>query len=268
MEIKTVVITGSTRGIGHGLAKEFLKRGHQVVLNGRNENQVNKAVEKLKEQRSGVIGVPADITGEGAFQKLIDQAISKFGKIDIWINNAGIPQTQNYFLELESSEIERLISINITSLMLGTHSALRFFSKQGHGKIFNMEGFGSDGRMMDKLSLYGSSKRAVNYFTKSVSREIKDENIQVGILSPGMVRTDFLTGAMGTGSLAEQNRNKKVFDILAEEVELVTEFLTRKILISEKKYDRIEFLTKRRLIPKLFKLVFIKHKTEAHEERK
>ena len=259
MEIKTVVITGSTRGIGHGLAKEFLKRGHQVILNGRSENQVNKAVEKLKEQGSEVIGIAADVTDEGAFQKLIDQAISQFGKIDIWINNAGIPQTQNYFLELERSEIEHLISVNITSLMLGTHTALRLFSKQGYGKVFNMEGFGSDGRMMDKLSLYGTSKRAVNYFTKSVSKEVKDESIQVGILSPGMVRTDFLTGAMDTGSIAEQNRNKKVFDILAEDVDVVTEFLTRKILISEKKYDRIEFLTKRRLIPKLFKLMFLKH---------
>jgi len=259
MEIKTVVITGSTRGIGHGLAKEFLKRGHQVVLNGRDESQVNKAVKKFKDHGGEVIGVAADVTDHDAFQKLSDRTVSQFGKIDIWINNAGIPQTQNYFPELESSEIEHLISVNITSLMLGTHSALRFFSKQGYGKVFNMEGFGSDGRMMDKLSLYGTSKRAVNYFTKSVSRENKDERIQVGILSPGMVRTDFLTGAMDTGSLAEQNRNKKVFDILAEDVEVVTEFLTRKLLISEKKYDRIEFLTKRRLIPKLLKLMFIKH---------
>ncbi len=168
-------------------------------------------------------------------------------------------QKQNFFHLLESSEIERLVSVNITSLMLGTRIAIGFFMHQGYGKVFNMEGFGSDGRMMDKLSLYGTSKRAVNYFTKSVSKEIKDEKIQVGILSPGMVRTDFLTGAMATGSDAEQERNKKVFDILAEDVDVVTEFLTSKILVSEKKYDRIEFLTKRRLIPKLFKLMFLKH---------
>ena len=259
MEIKTIVITGSTRGIGHGLAVEFLKRGHQVILNGRDEAQVRQTVEELKKHGPGVIGVAGDVTDEGTFQKLIDQSQSVFGKIDIWINNAGIPQTQNYFYELESSEIERLVSVNITSLMLGTRIAIGFFMHQGFGKVFNMEGFGSDGRMMDKLSLYGTSKRAVNYFTKSVSKEIKDKNIQLGILSPGMVRTDFLTGAMATGSDAEQERNKKVFDILAEDVDVVTEFLTSKMLISEKKYDRIEFLTKRRLIPKLFKLMFLKH---------
>jgi short-subunit dehydrogenase len=259
MEIKTVVITGSTRGIGHGLAKEFLKRGHQVILNGRTESAVKMAIENLLNLEGEVIGLAGDVTEKETFKKLIDRGISKFGKIDIWINNAGIPQTQNFFHLLENSEIERLVSVNITSLMLGTRTAIEFFINQGYGKVFNMEGFGSDGRMMDKLSLYGTSKRAVNYFSKSVSKEIKDEKIQVGILSPGMVRTDFLIGAMSTGSAEEQNRNKKVFDILAEDVEVVTEFLTSKMLVSHKKYDRIEFLTKRRLIPKILKLMFIKH---------
>jgi len=143
--------------------------------------------------------------------------------------------------------------------MLGTRRAIEYFMNQGYGKVFNMEGFGSDGRMMDKLSLYGTSKRAVNYFTKSVSKEIKDEKIQVGILSPGMVRTDFLTASSSEVSVGEQLRNNKVFDILAEDVEVVTPFLTSKMLVSHKKYDRIEFLTKRRLIPKLFKLMFLKH---------
>ncbi len=259
MEIKTVVITGSTRGIGYGLASEFLKRGHQVIINGREEKAVNEALGKLVKPGYSAIGFAGDVTVENTFQKLIDGAISQFGKIDIWINNAGIPQSQKLFFQLENSEIGRLVSINITSLMLGTGVAIRFFMKQGHGKVFNMEGFGSDGRMMDKLSLYGTSKRAVNYFTKSVSKEIKDEKIQLGILSPGMVRTDFLTGAMSTGSAEEQNRNKKVFDILAEDVEVVTEFLTVKMLQSHKNYDRIEFLTKRRLIPKVIKLMFLKH---------
>lgn len=259
MEIKTIVITGSTRGIGHGLAKELLKKGHQLVINGRDKDLVKLAVAELKKEGSGLIGVAGDVTEEGTFQMLIDQALSRFGKIDIWINNAGIPQTQKHFYELESSEIAHLNLLNITSLMLGTWSAIRFFMQQGYGKIFNLEGFGSDGRMMDKLSLYGTSKRAVNYFTKSVSKEIKAEYIQLGIISPGMVRTDFLTGAMTTGSEAEQKRNKKVFDVLAEDVDVVTEFLSSKILVSKRKYDRIEYLTKRRLIPKLFKLMLIKH---------
>ena len=143
-------------------------------------------------------------------------------------------------------------------MMLGSRRALRFFMHQGHGKLFNMEGFGSDGRMMEKLTLYGSSKRALQYFSKSLSREVKEEGIQVGILSPGMVRTDFLNEALSVKDEAELKRNRRVFNILAEEVDVVADFLVRKILASKKNYDRIEFLNFTRMLPKLLKLIFIK----------
>lgn len=255
---KTIVITGSTRGIGHGLALEFLKGGHQVVLNGRDEQKLSKVLEEFTLQGYDVSGAAGDVTAEETFNRLIKHAASRYGKIDIWINNAGIPQSQRYFHELDSSEITQLVSVNITGLMIGTRAAIRFFRDQGHGKVFNMEGFGSDGRMMDKLTLYGTSKRAVHYFSKSVSRELKGESIEVGILSPGMVRTDFLTGSVSTGDMAEVERTRRVFDILAEDVEVVAPFLTGKILNSHKHYDRIAFLTMRRLAPKLLKLIFVK----------
>jgi len=258
MDKKTLVITGSTRGIGYGLALEFLKREHRVILNGRDEKRLRKTVEEFKEQGFSVSGVPGDVGNEDTFHSIIEHATSHYGKIDIWINNAGIPQSQKYFHELDSKEIESLVSVNVTAVMIGTRTAVRFFKQQGYGKVYNMEGFGSDGRIMDKLSLYGTTKRAVNYFTKAISREVKEQSIQVGILSPGMVRTDFLTNSASAADPAEQERNKKVFDILAEDVDMVTGFLFKKILSSKKKYDRIEYLTFRRLAPRLIKLMFVK----------
>ena len=258
MDKKTIVITGSTRGIGYGLAFELLKRGQQLVINGTSEAGVGQKVDELQQQGYDVIGVAGDVSDESVFGAIIEKAVEQFGKIDIWINNAGIPQSQSFFHELESKEIEDLISVNVVASMIGTKAAIHYFETQGYGKIFNMEGFGSDGRIMEKLTLYGSSKRAINYFTKSVSREMKNKGVQIGILSPGMVRTDFLTGAMSTGTPEEQAKNKKVFDILAEDVEVVTEFLAERILASKKQYDRIEFLTKRRLIPKIIRLIFVK----------
>jgi short-subunit dehydrogenase len=258
MEKKTVVITGSSRGIGYGLAGEFLKQGHQVIVNGRNKDVLGAALKKLKHMGSQVEGQAGDIREESTFSELIDLAIKSFGKIDIWINNAGIPQVTQYVHELPREDIEELISINITATMLGSRSALRFFMDQGFGKVFNMEGFGSDGRMMDKLTLYGTSKRAVQYFSKSLSREVKDKNIQVGILSPGMVRTDFLNHASDVANDAERERNRKVFDILAEEVDVVAPFLVSRMLASKKKYDRIEYLTFPRMLPKLVRLMFLK----------
>ncbi len=198
MDKKTIVITGSTRGIGYGLASQLLKRGHQLVINGTNEASVGKRVEEFKNQGYEVLGIAGDVSQENCFQAIINSAVELYGKIDIWINNAGIPQSRKYFHELDTKEIEDLISVNIVGSMIGTKAAILYFRKQGYGKVFNMEGFGSDGRIMEKLTLYGTSKRAVNYFTKSISLEVKGEGIQIGILSPGMVRTDFLTGAMSS----------------------------------------------------------------------
>jgi short-subunit dehydrogenase len=258
MSKKTIVITGSTRGIGHGLALEFLKRGHQVVINGRNSKQVQKIIKEFERPGYSALGVAGDVTEESTFQSIVEMTMAKYGKIDIWINNAGIPQAHKYFHKLERIEIEKLIAINVTALMVGTLLAIRLFRKQGHGLVLNMEGFGSDGRMMKKLSLYGTSKRAVQYFSKSVSKEMKAENIHIGILSPGMVRTEFLSESASHGDSAEQIRTQKVFDIMAEDLEEVTDFLVNKILNSTRQYDRIEFLTPRRLLPKLLRLLFVR----------
>lgn len=258
MDKKTIVITGSTRGIGYGLAVNLLERGHQLVMNGKNAERLREKVRELKGRGYDVIAVEGDVSHESCFGEIIEKANAHFGKIDIWINNAGIPQANKRFDELGNAEIKELLAVNLSGSMMGTNAAIHYFRKQGYGKIFNMEGFGSDGRIMDKLTLYGTSKRAINYFTKSISREMKGEGIQIGILSPGMVRTDFLSGAMSTGTPEEQAKNKKVFDILAEDVDVVSEFLAGKILKSTKQYDRIEFLTKARLIPKIVRLMFVK----------
>lgn len=258
MKKKTIVITGSTKGIGHGLALEFLKQNHQVVINGRKAETVDAIVLKLQNSGFEVIGVAGDVTDHNTTKAIIKSALAHYQKIDIWINNAGIPQSNRLFHELDNNEINRVISVNVIAMMQATKTVLNFFKEQGFGKIFNMEGFGSDGRIMEKLTLYGTSKRALNYFTKSVSKEVKEKNIQIGILSPGMVRTDFLENSMNMGSQEDKNKTQKIVDILAEDVEVVTKFLVKKMLVSYKQYDRINYLTTCRFLPKLFRLIFVR----------
>ena len=257
MQKKTIVITGSTRGIGFGLATEFLKSGHQVIINGRNPDKVARAVAKLKDSYSDeVAGVTGSVDDPETHEKLIKKAVNTFGKVDIWINNAGIPQPHRKFAEIEIEDIKAINEINIYGLMLGTQAAIKFMTGQGFGKIFNMEGFGSTGRMMDKLGLYGTTKRAVNYFTKTVSNELIGGPVQLGILSPGMVRTDFLNGALEIRTPEEIKQFKKVYDVLAEDTDVVTRFLVDGLLKSTKHYDRIEFLTTGKLMVRLVKMMF------------
>lgn len=256
MEKRSIVITGSTRGIGYGMAREFLSRGHRVVINGRSREQVESKIKELKSFGPDVTGIHGSVDLEDTHLKIIDHAVKAFDNIDIWINNAGIPQPHRPFSGLDQQSVRNLIDTNITGLMIGTLHALNFMKEQGHGKIFNMEGFGSDGRMRNNLTLYGTSKRAVHYFTKSISMEEKGGAVQIGIISPGMVRTEFLDQSIQFGSPKERKQFDKVYRVLAEDVEVVTPFLVKGMLKSERQYDRIAFLSGIRLTSKIIRLMF------------
>ena len=258
MSSKCIVITGSTRGIGLGLAREFLQRGHRLVLNGRKAEVLDGVLKEFRDEGFRVEGVAGDVCEPGVFGALIEKAVKVFGGIDIWINNAGIPQSNRYFHELDPAEIDRLIRVNLISVLQGSREVLRFYCEQGYGLLLNLEGLGSDGRMVDKIAVYGTTKRAVQYFSKALAREVKEPGIRVGIISPGMVRTDFLKESSSVSDPEERRRNQKVFSILAEDVEVVTPILADKILRSRKHYPRIEYLTFRRLFPKIVRLMFVK----------
>lgn len=240
--MKHIVITGSTRGIGFGLALEFLRAGCKVTINGRSQESVDHALWRLKESSSGdVQGFAATTENQEELEMLWTHAEKQFGKIDIWINNAGIDQARTYFWEMDKEEYEQVIQTNLLGAMNGSHVAFNHMLKQGYGQIFNMEGFGSNGMMREKMTIYGTSKSAISYFTRSLAIEAKHTNVKVGTLSPGMVATDFLRN-----SLDESNR--KIFNILGDKVEPVTQFLAKEILKNEKNNAKIQWLTNPKVI--------------------
>ena len=95
--MKTVVITGSTRGIGFALAHSFLKRGCRVVISGRQQNLADKSVERLGKEftSENVVGFACDVAEFDQMENLWEASVKRFGSVDIWINNAGISNTQN-----------------------------------------------------------------------------------------------------------------------------------------------------------------------------
>ena len=143
-------------------------------------------------------------------------------------------------------------------VLLGVKAAVNFFDQQGYGSIFNMEGFGSNGRIMNKLALYGTSKRAVNYLTKALAKELTNSEIKIGSLRPGMVRTDFLNVSMQNATEDEKVRYQRVYRYFAEDAGTVAKFLCPRILNSTKNYDRIKYLSGFRLVSKILKLMFAK----------
>lgn len=243
-----VVITGSTRGIGLGLAEAFLSRDCAVAINGRMEGDVTQVVERLGEQHDPerVFGHACDVRSFEDLGGLWDAAHARFGRVDIWINNAGIAHHQMKFWEHAPSQVQAVVDTNLVGAMFGSITALRGMRQQGFGSLYNMEGLGSTGRRVAGLTLYGTTKYGMRYLTESLVEETRGTNILVGALSPGMVVTDLLTEQYQTRP-EEWERAKRIFNILADRVETVAPWLVERILANNRTGARIVWLTRWKL---------------------
>ena len=243
-----VFITGGSKGIGRGMVVEFLKRGHSVSFTGTSEASVSKGSSGLS---GNFLGLVCDVRNKLDIENAKDLATNKFECIDIWINNAGVGHVLKDVCDLSEEEIKEVIDINVSGMIMGTSVAIKEMKKQNHGKVYNMEGLGSDGRIIPKTLVYGSSKRLLRYFSKAVNKELKDfKEISVSTISPGMVFTDLLLKNSSPESM-------KIMNILGNSVEEVTPFLVEKMILGKK---NINWLTNRKVIGKFIVNIFKKKK--------
>ena len=121
-----------------------------------------------------IAGFACDVALFSQMQQLWEKAVEKFGSIDIWINNAGISNTQNPPWDLPADEIECVVETNMLGEMFGTKTAITGFIQQGYGALYNMEGMGAQGNHRVKgFSIYGATKAGLRYFNDSISTEMK-----------------------------------------------------------------------------------------------
>ena len=235
MPAKHILITGSTRGIGYGLAKSFLSHGCAVTVSGRSKEAVNKAVADLSSRYEAelVFGQACDVTVPEQVLSLWERSVEQFGKVDIWVNNAGTSGERGLVWELPANEVQIPITTNVLGTVYGAQVAMKGMLAQGFGAIYNMEGMGSDGRKHAGLTMYGTSKYAIHYFTEGLALEAKDTPVIIGALRPGMVITEMITDRYKDRP-EEWERAKKIFNIIADRVENVTPWLAAKILANQK----------------------------------
>ncbi|GAA1373349.1 SDR family oxidoreductase [Catellatospora chokoriensis] len=234
---KVVVVTGGTRGIGLGLVRELAARGARVVYCGRSVDSVKRAEEQVPQ----AFGVVADVTDRAAVQRLWDAAVERHGRVDIWINNAGMSPARRKLWELDPAALDATVDLNLRALLHASAVVLAGMAAQGAGALWNMEGFGSNGMLRPGLTVYGATKRAVTYTTDSLAKEVEGTGVTVHHLSPGMVVTDLLTHDYTPEELAQA---KKIFNILADRVETVTPWLAEKVLAGAKNGARVAWLTR------------------------
>lgn len=254
-----IVITGSTKGIGFGMAKEFLKRGHDVMVSSRGAPAVESAVATLRAEFPDrtIAGQPCDVADYEAVERLWSESVNGLGSVDIWINNAGRDGIKMPFFALPKEDYLQTVNTNIVGLLNCNRVVIPGMYQQGGGAIFNMEGFGSNGQTRPTASVYGMTKYGLHYFTKAVAEELKDTPVRMCYLSPGIVVTDMLVPPPDQrGERWEQT--KKILNILADTVDTVTPFLVDGILESNRNGDAVRWLTPGKIRWRFFSSLFRK----------
>lgn len=241
--MKTIVITGSTRGIGLGMAGECLKLGCRVVVTGRSQDSVDKALATLHDMgyQQNVIGVRCDVGDIQQVQRLWDATVEAFGEVDIWLNNAALNNEHSKLWEVDPAEMQSIIDANIMGTWNGCRVAIQGMMKQGHGHIYTVEGLGSAGEVRDGTSPYGMTKYAIAYLDKALRKELKGTPVKISTMSPGMVTTEMLKKSIDPTRV---ERVRPFMNILADRVETVSPWLAEKIVNNEDNGARIEWLNR------------------------
>lgn len=260
MEVKTVVITGSARGLGYEMAKCFRKKNYNVIISDILKKDIDNAIDKLnKENGKGKItGIVCDITKEDDIKNLTSKVIKEYKTIDYWINNAGVNQPDKMIWKLSYDEIKKMIDIDLTGTIIASKYVMEVMEKQGYGRIYTVEGHGSNDAIIPGISIYGTAKRGVTYFIKALAREceVNKLDIIVGALSPGIMITDFLVNALRDKKITLSEKNKKVYNILGNYPDVVAKYLVNKMISNTDNGKRITWLTKRKAVYRFIKSIF------------
>jgi NAD(P)-dependent dehydrogenase (short-subunit alcohol dehydrogenase family) len=198
---KVAIVTGSTAGIGKGIALLFAKEGAKITVVGRNKERGEKTVEEIKALGSDAFFIQADVGSEIDMQMIVEKTVEKFGKLDIMVNNAAIIHNAR-LLELTVEDWDRVIRNNLRSVFLGSKYAAAQMVKQGHGgRIINLSSIHAK-IAEPQASPYTAAKGGIEAFTRTIASELAPYKITANILAPGATYTE-LTIPMYTPSVKE-----------------------------------------------------------------
>ncbi len=189
--MKTVLITGASRGIGREIAIKFATEGYNIVLNYNNSETKAKSIAKQIE-KLGVkcLIVKADVSIESEVLDMVNLAIKKFGRIDVLVNNAGVALSKLFQLTT-TDEVARVFGVNTFGVINCSKAVVPSMISEKAGKIINISSiWGKVGASME--TIYSASKGAVIAFTMALAKELAPSNISVNCVCPGVIDTDML----------------------------------------------------------------------------
>ena len=230
--IKTILITGASSGMGLDIARGFLERGSNVVMNARNSEKLAAAARALGDENRIAI-VPGDIGNKETGEKMVNSAVERFGSADVLVNNAGIFGMKP-FLESTEEDLDKYIRINLKGTYFVTQAVVRQMKQQGGGSIVNI------GTVLITHSMAGVpasaaliTKGGVHALTTSLASELAADNIRVNAVAPGIVRTPIYGDADvdAFGGVALMNRVGEVQEITEAVIHLATASFTTGVIL-------------------------------------
>jgi NAD(P)-dependent dehydrogenase (short-subunit alcohol dehydrogenase family) len=189
LENKVIVVTGGSRGIGLSIAGELLRRKAKVAICGRKQENLDAAAARL-DSGDNLLAVAANIAVEGEVEHLFDAALTRFGRIDGLVNNAGMNLFVPSVADAELSRWTRIMDSNLTGTFLCCRKAAKIMKEQKAGKIVSVSSLAAS-RAVPMLGIYGVAKAGIEMLTKVLAAELAFFNIQVNAVAPGVVRTEF-----------------------------------------------------------------------------
>jgi glucose 1-dehydrogenase len=186
---KVAIVTGSTRGIGRGIAERFVKEGAIVVVNGRKTEDCKRVAKEIDPSGKKTVAIAADMSDAGQIKNLIYETVKKLGRIDILVNNAGIVGFEN-FVDMKEESWNKLIDVDLKGCFLCAQAAAKQMIKQGKGgKIVNIASIAGT-IAYPQLAHYCAAKAGVINMTKVMALELGRHKINVNAIGPGVIESD------------------------------------------------------------------------------
>lgn len=187
---KVALITGASRGIGRTIAENLAHHGAKVVINYANRSeQAAEVVQNVQRNGGEAIAIQADISRLSELERLYQETLETFGRLDIVVNNAGIVVTKPIG-DVTESDYDQLFAINVKGTYFSCQLATKHLNP--HGRIINFS-TSVTGQMFQGYSLYAGSKGAVEQFTRQLAKELGKKNITINTVAPGPINTELFT---------------------------------------------------------------------------